>query len=100
MTPDAAPVATSLNRYFLLHFPAEAARQIESFSAAEVLPSLMEQSVEVLVPVWSKLVPLVAATLTRQLPGEMAQRLLSAGSDLPTLMMAASFHRGTNQPGM
>ena len=77
MTADTTPVAASLNRYFLLNFPAEAARQIESFAAAEVLPSLQEQDAAVLVPVWSKLVPLVAATLTRQLPTDMAQQLLT-----------------------
>ena len=77
MTADTTPVAASLNRYFLLNFPAEAARQIESFAAADVLPSLLEQDAAVLVPVWSKLVPLVAATLTRQLPTDMAQQLLT-----------------------
>ena len=77
MTPDSSPIAASLNRYFLLNFPAEAARQIESFAAADVLPSLLEQDAAVLVPVWSKLVPLVAATLTRQLPTDMAQQLLT-----------------------
>jgi len=80
MTPDSSPIAASLNRYFLLNFPAEAARQIESFAAADVLPSLLEQDTAVLVPVWSKLVPLVAATLTRQLPTDMAQQLLA---DIP-----------------
>lgn len=80
MTPDSSPIAASLNRYFLLNFPAEAARQIESFAAADVLPSLLEQDPAVLVPVWSKLVPLVAATLTRQLPADMAQQLLA---DIP-----------------
>lgn len=77
MTPDTSPIAASLNRYFLLNFPAEAARQIESFAPAEVLPSLLEQDPSVLVPVWGKLVPLVAATLTRQLPAAMSQQLLS-----------------------
>ena len=80
MTPDSSPIAASLNRYFLLNFPAEAARQIESFAAADVLPSLLEQDAAVLVPVWSKLVPLVAATLTRQLPADMARQLLA---DIP-----------------
>ena len=80
MTPDSSPIAASLNRYFLLNFPAEAARQIESFAAADVLPSLLEQDTAVLVPVWSKLVPLVAATLTRQLPADMARQLLA---DIP-----------------
>jgi magnesium transporter len=77
VSADSAEVAASLNRYFLLNFPAEAARQIESFAVADILPSLREQPVEVLVPVWSKLVPLVAATLTRQLPQERARQLLT-----------------------
>jgi len=80
MHADDTEVAITLNRYFLLNYPAEAARQIESFAVAEVLPSLLAQPVEVLVPVWSKLVPLVAATLTRQLPESMARQLLT---DIP-----------------
>jgi magnesium transporter len=77
MSPEVTEVATTLNRYFLLNYPAEAARQIETFAVADILPSLREQPAEVLVPVWSKLVPLVAATLTRQLPAELAQVLLT-----------------------
>ena len=80
MSPDTSEVAAALNRYFLLNFPSEAARQIESFPVPAILPSLCEQPAEVLVPVWSKLVPLVAATLTRQLPEPLALRLLS---DIP-----------------
>lgn len=80
MNPEVTEVATSLNRYFLLNFPAEAARQIESFAVADILPSLREQPAEVLVPVWSKLVPLVAATLTWQLPEPLARQLLT---DIP-----------------
>ena len=80
MSPDTSELAATLNRYFLLNFPAEAARQIESFAIADIVPSLREQPAEVLVPVWSKLVPLVAATLTRQLPDSVAQKLLT---DIP-----------------
>lgn len=77
MNPETTEVASTLNRYFMLHFPAEAARQIESFKVADVLPSLHEQPAEVLVPVWSKLVPLVAANLTRELPEAIAQQVLA-----------------------
>jgi len=77
MKPETTELATTLNRFFLLNYPAEAARQIESFSVADILPSLREQPAEVLIPVWSKLVPLVAATLTRQLPEPLAQQLIS-----------------------
>ena len=80
MSTDTTEVTASLNRYFLLNFPAEAARQIESFAVADILPSLREQPAQVLVPTWRKLVPLVAATLTRQLPEPLAQQLLT---DIP-----------------
>ena len=49
-------------------------------AVADILPSLQEQPAEVLGPVWSKLVPLVAATLTRQLPEPLARQLLT---DIP-----------------
>ena len=80
MNAEVSELTTSLNRYFLLNFPAEAARQIESFAVADILPSLREQPAQVLIPTWRKLVPLVAATLTRQLPEPLAQQLLT---DIP-----------------
>ncbi len=77
MNLETSAVTTALNRHFLLDYPAEAARQIESFAVADILSSLREQPAEVLIPVWSRLVPLVAANLTRLLPADLAKQLIS-----------------------
>ncbi len=77
MTPEQADVTAALNQHFLQDYPADAARKIESVSVADILPSLRDQPAAALLPVWSKLVPRVAAALTQQLPGDTARQLLS-----------------------
>ena len=42
-----------------------------------MLPSLSEQPAEILIPLWRKLVPRIAANLTGLLPGRLAQQVLS-----------------------
>lgn len=63
-----------------MRYPADAALQIEALPADEAVASVVDQDSEVLVPVWSRLVPSIAARLTLMLPGDQAQRLLT---DLP-----------------
>jgi magnesium transporter len=72
-----ASVAELLNRHFLQNYPADAARKIESLPLTAILPSLGEQPAAVLIPLWSKLVPRVAASLTGLLPTDLAQQIVS-----------------------
>ncbi len=72
-----ADIVEALNRRFLQEFPTDAARQIESLAPNTVLPSLSEQPAEILIPLWRKLVPRIAANLTGLLPGRLAQQVLS-----------------------
>ncbi|MFA7556004.1 MAG: magnesium transporter [Spongiibacteraceae bacterium] len=77
MSTEALSVESELNRYFLQTYPADAAIYIESMAPNDILPTLVEQPVAVLQPVWEKLVPRVAATLTTRLPAALASSLLS-----------------------
>ncbi len=70
-------VEEHLNRHFLKTFPADAALQFEAMEVDELLPIVREQPAEVLIPVWSKLVPRVAAALTVGLPEQLATQILS-----------------------
>lgn len=77
VSTEALSVESELNRYFLQTYPADAAIYIESMAPNDILPTLVEQPVAVLQPVWEKLVPRVAATLTTRLPAALASSLLS-----------------------
>ncbi len=79
-TLDSAQIETELTRNFLLRYPADAALKIEALTPTEVLPYLTPQSAEVLIPVWNKLVPSIAARYTLLLPQPLATRILS---DMP-----------------
>ena len=76
MTESAQDLNTSFNRKFLKQFPADAALQIEALSAERVIPALSEQPAEILAPVWSLLVPALAAKLTLALPEDQVNALL------------------------
>lgn len=67
----------AFNKKFLQDFPADAAVFLESLATADALPALREQPAAVLAPVWSKLVPRVAAALTLALPEQLAVAVLT-----------------------
>jgi magnesium transporter len=71
---DAATV--KLERRFLLDFPWEAARRIETLPTAETAPTLTRQPAEVLAPLWRMLLPETAARLLKRLPDDLACALL------------------------
>ena len=68
----------ALTRAFLLNYPRDAARKIETMSAAQAALLLQEQPVYVLLPVWKQLSPGVADELLLQLPEATVANLLSA----------------------
>ncbi len=71
---DAATV--KLERRFLLDFPWEAARRIETLPTAETAPTLTRQPADVLAPLWRMLLPETAARLLKRLPDDLACALL------------------------
>jgi len=68
----------ALTRAFLLNYPRDAARKIETMSATQAALLLQEQPVYVLLPVWKQLSPGVADELLLQLPEATVANLLAA----------------------
>jgi magnesium transporter len=68
----------ALTRAFLLNYPRDAARKIETMLAATSALLLRDQPTYVLLPVWAKLSPGVADDLLLELPDETVAALLTA----------------------
>jgi len=67
----------ALTRAFLLNYPRDAARKIETMQAEQAALLLRDQPVYVLLPVWKQLSPGVADELLLQLPEATAANLLT-----------------------
>ncbi|MEQ9360253.1 MAG: magnesium transporter [Rhodospirillales bacterium] len=76
MTGNLDAATARLERRFLLDFPWEAARRIETLPTAETAPTLVRQPAEVLAPLWRMLLPETAARLLKRLPDDLACALL------------------------
>jgi magnesium transporter len=76
-SPTDTPV-DALNRAFLLNFPRDAARRIETMPGAQAAVLLRDQPAWVLLPVWKNLSPGIVDNLLLELPDETASRLLTA----------------------
>ncbi len=77
MSTDTPDVEEILSKHFLQNYPIDAARHIESMELSDIILLLGDQPAEVLLPVWTKLVPRFAATLTTYIPNELAKDILT-----------------------
>ena len=80
MTLAADQVATpidALNRAFLLNYPRDAARKIETMAVDQAAILLRDQPTYVLLPVWANLAPGIVDNLLLQLPDETVANLLT-----------------------
>ncbi|MCC3305079.1 magnesium transporter [Sneathiella sp. HT1-7] len=77
MTGNIDAAIEPLERRFLLDHPWDAARLLESLPVEEAAIALTRQRVEVLVPVWRRLITPVATRLLSKLPDKRATELLS-----------------------
>jgi len=77
MTGDVARAIKTLDRRFFLDHPTDAAIEIESHSAHSIAPAIIAQPVQVLAPVWRKLLPETGARLLAHLPDSTANALLA-----------------------
>jgi len=77
MTGDAARAIKTLDRRFFLDHPAAAAIEIENHSADAIASAITAQPVQVLAPVWRKLLPETGARLLARLPDATANALLT-----------------------
>lgn len=76
MTRNITAASELLERRYLLEHPADAARLLESLPTKEAALALERQRSEVLVSVWRRLMPPVAARLLKVLPDAVAIALL------------------------
>ena len=94
MTTDILQINTPLevlNRAFLLNFPRDAARRIETMDPEEALEAVSDQPVFVLERLWSGLAPGVADGLLRQLPDKLVAELLMAMEAGPAATLLSRF---------
>ncbi|OGA50259.1 MAG: magnesium transporter [Betaproteobacteria bacterium RIFCSPLOWO2_12_FULL_63_13] len=77
MTGDAQAAVAALNLRFLLDYPREAARRMESMPAREVSALLADQPVHAVVPVWHSLATDVEQAVFTELPEQRAVELLA-----------------------
>lgn len=77
MPGDATRAITLLDRRFFLDHPTDAAIEIERHPAEAIAAALTVQPVQVLAPVWRKLLPETGARLLAYLPDATANALLA-----------------------
>lgn len=68
----------ALNQAFLLNFPKQAARKLETMRPEESAKLLGDQSTYILLPVWRNLAPGLADNLLLRLPDQSAVKLLAS----------------------
>ncbi len=77
MNADPAPAIAALNRRYLLDYPREAAKRLESMSAAETATLLTAHPLRVIVPVCEHIAPDVEDALVAELPDTLLHALLA-----------------------
>jgi len=77
MKGNIAAAISALNRRYLIDFPVDAARLLESLDADAAAQSIADQDVQVLVPVWRRILPGDGAMILTEMPLDLAVDLLS-----------------------
>jgi magnesium transporter len=77
MSPEHSPAVAALNQRFLLDYPHEAARQLETMAPEEIAELLAAPAPHAAVRAWQALAPDVAAAVLELVPDALAARLLS-----------------------
>jgi magnesium transporter len=77
MTTEALPAVAALNRRFLLDYPHEAARRLESMSIDDAAALLVAQPVHAAVRTWQALGSDVARAVLEAVPDALARQLLT-----------------------
>ena len=77
MSAEAAPAIIALNQRYLLDYPHEAARQLETMPAEDVAELLAAPAPHAASRAWQALAPDVAAAVLERVPESLVPRLLS-----------------------
>jgi magnesium transporter len=77
MSTEALPAVAALNQRFLLDFPGEAARELESMSVEDASALLAAHAPRAVVRAWEALAPDVAREVLELLPAELSRHVLA-----------------------
>ncbi|MCG6875200.1 MAG: magnesium transporter [Betaproteobacteria bacterium] len=89
MTDEALPAITALNRRFLLDYPHEAARRLESMSAEDAAALLAAQPVHAAVRAWQALGSDAARSVLETVPEALAKQLLTDSEPIASAAVLA-----------
>jgi magnesium transporter len=95
MNADAVALVAALNERFLLDFPREAARELESMPVEDAAAVLIAQPPRAVVRAWELLAPDIAAAMLERFSEELARHVL-AESD-PMASVAALLQVGADE---
>lgn len=97
MTASATGAVQALNRDFMVDFPLDAAKQLESMPSRTAADILADQTADAIGPMFAWLAPDVAANLIRELPDDFAAHLLSTISPNAALTVLGQFEEDDRQ---
>jgi magnesium transporter len=89
MTDEALPAIVALNRRFLLDYPHEAARRLESMPTDDAAALLAEQSVHAAVRTWQALGSDAARAVLEAVPDALARQLLTDSEPIASAAVLA-----------
>lgn len=91
MSEQSLPASRALNQRFLLDYPHEAARRLESASPREIAQVLSMQPPHAVVRAWQLLAPDIARAVTEHLPQPLIRHLLSESEPAASAAILAQF---------
>jgi len=91
MSEEALPAVRALNQRFLLDYPHEAARRLETVSPREIGALLSMQPPHAVVRAWQLLAPDVARTVIEHIPASLTRHLLSESEPASSAAILAQF---------
>jgi len=86
---NSLPAVAALSQRFLLDFPHDAARELESMPAQDAADLLSAQPPRAVVRAWQALSPDVARQILERLPDEMASHVLAEGEPAASVAVIA-----------
>ncbi len=97
MSAETLPAVTALNQKFLLDFPGEAARALESMSTVDAAALLASYAPRAVVRAWEALAPDVAGEVLGRLTDTLARHVLTEAEPAASVAVLAQFDAGERE---
>jgi len=97
MTVDALPAVIALNQRYLLDFPQEAARRLETMTAPDIGELFAGQPPHAVVRAWEALAPDVARAVVQCVPEALGRYLLAEAEPAASAAVLAQFEPGERE---